>query len=150
MEDQGTIKPAGTTTQVQFRFGREAWFRSWGQECGSATWIPANPAPQWVNDQVVAGPDTDESPSSENHIYQIDAPGFPWKEFPGCRAVQICDYKDSVVIYLDGSPYQCSDFAKWHSQIYLKRLDPDPNVTIMTRDANNLLGAGWIPVPETP
>jgi hypothetical protein len=63
------------------------------------------------------------------------------------------NFKDHAVITIDGITSQCSDYYKWHSQMYLKRVNEnDPNNLDLTRDAQGLqkLGGGWITIPANP
>ncbi len=61
---------------------------------------------------------------------------------------KIGDYRERVMISLGGAWYQCSDFYKWHSKVYLAPKDQND----FTRDSmsKQALGSGWIVVPTDP
>jgi len=153
MECQGTVKPTGVTTQVAFDFKRDKWSRAWWgkQQGGGMTWgsIPEEEFTPWHDDEPIES-DEDKSPSGQNHIYQIDGAGMGWKTqplgWPYCA--NIGDYRERVMISLGGAWYQCSDFYKWHSKVYLA----PKNQTDFTRDSmsKQALGSGWIAVSTIP
>lgn len=156
MELQGTIKPSGVTTEVQFDITRKKWRRKWagsldGEE---VTWSPFDPPPNsWEDDFTMPHPDLDKdlTPSDANHIYQSDPPGLNSKmRFPGVLDyfVQTMNFKQWIDVKIDGIWYQCSDYYKWHSQVYLR----PKNETELTRHFWNRqkLNKGWITIPNEP
>ena len=60
----------------------------------------------------------------------------------------IGDLREAVFVTIDANRYQCSDFYKWHAQLYMSPKDE----TWLTRNPNRpqLLGEGWITVPDEP
>jgi hypothetical protein len=150
MECQGTVKPSGvTTTQAEFTFERDVWGRVWGKLPGEGFWSLAEVDIPWQDDGWPDDRDEDNTPSAENHIYHIDSPGCTCKDqasFTHWSA--IADWRECVWVNFGGEWYQCSNFYKWHSQIYVK----PKNATELTRDAPALqnLGGGWINVPTNP
>jgi hypothetical protein len=60
----------------------------------------------------------------------------------------IGDFRDWVVVKIDGTWWQCSDYYKWHHKMYGEPKDSD----YLTRASTNLqeLGSGWITVPNSP
>ena len=150
MECQGTVKPSDVTTEVSFDIKRDIWARAWAKPEDSNDW--AGPDPNrvpWDPDDDYDD-DEDLSPSPADHIYQIDGVGIKEKAriiSLECIAY-IADFREWVMIYIDYEWYQCSDYYKWHSQIYTKPKNDD----YITRDALSLqkLGADWITVPENP
>jgi hypothetical protein len=99
--------------------------------------------------------DEDKTPSDDNHIYHTDAPRIqtPIRDLNWDFIATIGDFKEWVIVEIDGSPYQCSDYYKWHSKIYTEPEDPnDPNNLDMTRSEWELqqLGSAWITVPDSP
>lgn len=153
MECQGTVKPCGVTTQAQFTFERDTWCRSWVKVAGEGFWTLVKADIPWQDDDWPDDADEDNTPSAQNHIYQIDGPGHGMKsQFTDfgqyTHWAHIMDLRQRVLVSFGGGWRQCSDFYKWHSQIYLK----PKNATELTRDAPALqnLGGGWIAVPDNP
>jgi hypothetical protein len=95
--------------------------------------------------------DQDRTPSAQDHIYELDGPGPTYKDRENCDYVaDIADFRECVFLWLGGVQfYQCSNWYKWHSQIYVK----PKNATELTRDApakQKLGGGAWITVPDNP
>ena len=78
MEDQGTIKPSSVTNEASFNFKRDHYSILWAcyEYIGQDEWISTPEDPEdieWRNDE---GPNAeDNTPSNQDHIYQIDSPG---------------------------------------------------------------------------
>ena len=148
MECQGTVKPSGVTTQVEFDIKRDRWAKSWKKLEGGGWNLIDNSTP-WTDDDPVNG-DEDLTPSANDHIYHIDGPGFGNKNRGPTwdYLAMIGDFREWVMIKIDGTWYQCSDYYKWHTKCYTKPKD----ATDMTRDSLILqqLGSGWITVPNSP
>ena len=146
MECQGTIKPSGVTNEVQFDIKRDKWRKTW-IKFEEGEWQLSGDATPWENDDLW---DTDEdlTPSPSNHIYSVDGPGYPGKSRIYDYRAYIGDFREWVKVKIDGTWYQCSDYYKWHSQMYLEW----KNDTEITRDSLGLqkLSAGWITVPDSP
>jgi len=109
--------------------------------------------PPWADDDGPPDdPDLDEdtSVSGNDHIYQIDGPGFgdKWRTPEWDYLCQIANFREYVKVKIGGTWYQCSDYFKWHSKLYTKPKNP----TFMTRDwaKPQVLGDGWVTVPESP
>ena len=60
----------------------------------------------------------------------------------------VFDAREWVMVKIDGSWYQCSKYYKWNT----KTITKPKNDTEMTRTyiLSQLLGSGWITVPDTP
>jgi hypothetical protein len=146
MECQGTVKPSGVTNEVQFDIKRDKWRKYWDKFEGDE-WQLSGDATPWQTDDS-SNSDEDLTPSVLNHIYSIDGPGYPGKSRIYDYRAYIGDFREWVMVEIDGTAYQCSDYYKWHSQMYLKW----KNDTEMTRDSLGLqkLSAGWITVPDSP
>jgi len=72
MECQGTVDPNGVTSEVEFDFKRDKWRRVWGKVAAGAPWNLISDATPWQPDAVAP----DLTPSTMNHIYNTDSPGF--------------------------------------------------------------------------
>ena len=148
MEDQGTVKPSGVTTEVEFDFYRETWYRAWKKKEGGDWLFVHGYTLAWTGDEFQG--DEDLIPSGDNHIYQTDGPGWATRDRGATwdYLAQIGDFRDRVRVKIDGAWYWCSDFYKWHTKCYTKPKD----VNYMTRDVMELqqLGSGWITVPDAP
>lgn len=151
IELQGTVKPSGVNAQVEFDVKREKWGKSWRMLDGG-TWglIPGCDWTPWEGDD---GSDIEEdlTPSAGDHIYGLDGPGFNTRERGLFHDYLCCiiDFREYVKVRIDGTWYDCSGFYKWHSKCYTK---PKAGTTFMTRDSIGLqiLGSGWITVPNSP
>jgi hypothetical protein len=53
-------------------------------------------------------------------------------------------------IYLHGNEYQGSDFHKWHAQLYVEAKPPTIEDLTRSDPGLQLLGSGWIVVPDNP
>jgi len=147
-EWQGTVKPTGVTTQVAFDIKRDKWRRVWVKTAAGQEWTLAADATPWEDDTSPAGA-KDLTVSGNDHIYDIDGPGFTTKSrtpynyyfYAGC-------FREYCVAQIYGRWFQVSDFGKWHAQTYLV----PKNATELTRGDWNQqkLGGGWITVPNTP
>lgn len=149
MECQGTVKPSDVTTEAVFTFEREVWSKLWVILPGESEWTLVHADTSWQDDDWDDDPDEDNTPSAENHIYQIDGPGYDRKDQALCTRFAVVNlFRQRVLVKLDGTWYQCSDFCKWHSQLYLKPKDE----LWLTRDvpAKQKLGGGWINIPANP
>jgi len=150
MECQGTVKPSGVTTQVSFDFTRMKWSKSWYKlDGGSWHVVPGmDYTGSWHNDE--ADYDEDVTVSATNHIYEIDGSGLSekYQQESYDHVAYVGDFREWVMVLIDGTPYQCSDYYKWHAQWYVK----PKNGTELTRDSTTLqkLGSGWITVPDSP
>ncbi len=149
MECQGTVKPQGLTGEVVFDFVRHRCRRMW-KKFGDGDWGPpfVDDTP-WTWDESVPDNDEDTTPSADNHIYHIDGPGFRSKDRAlGDYFAYVGDFRECVRVSIMGDMHQCSDFYKWHHQMYLK----PKNETELTRAAAGLqkLGGGWIAIPDKP
>jgi hypothetical protein len=109
----------------------------------------------WVSDEVppdpfLPQPDEDLTPSADNHIYDIDGPGCSSKirADAGDYSAYVADFRECVYVAVRGDWRQCSNFYKWHHQLYLQ----PKNDTELTRAAAGLqkLGGGWIAIPDQP
>ena len=150
MECQGTVKPSGVSDQVTFDFVRYRWGK-WWIKFGEEAWELKDNSTPWTFDDPDDNPDLsdeDQEPSETNHIYHIDGPGW------GKWSRQWCDYfaqkvnfREFVNVEIYGVNYQCSDYYKWHSQIYLKPYEGEYRVT---RDSMNKqkLESSWIIVDD--
>lgn len=148
MELQGTVKPAGVTNEVGFLFNRWVWGKIWEKSEGGGWHLERLDTP-WRDDTGENFADQDRTPSAQDHIYELDAPGPTFKHRDDCDYVaDIADFRERVLLWLGGDEfYQCSNWYKWHSQIYLK----PKNAGELTRDApakQKLGGGAWIIVPE--
>ncbi len=116
MEDRGTVFPAGAANvgTISFDLQREAWFKTWIWNPAQSKWFTAPWPPAWTYDHFVAD-DRDVTPSAQEHVYQIDGPGWYHKE-GSLPIVFRGDFRDWAVINLDGTSYQCSDYYRWHAQ----------------------------------
>lgn len=147
MECQGTVKPSGVTNQVQFNIKRLKWYRIW-EKLQGGSWQLVKDWTPWTNDDLWDG-DEDLTPSGTNHIYSLDGPGAIYNT----RSVTdyftcIGDFREWVIVNIDSTWYQCSNYYKWHSKMYAKPKDAN----YLTRDSMSLqqLGEGWIAVPNSP
>ncbi|MCK4787229.1 MAG: hypothetical protein KAV87_25945 [Desulfobacteraceae bacterium] len=143
MECQGTVKPSGVTTEVEFDFDRKCWVRMWYSSNGIDWELELDKTP-WQPDDG-GDVDEDQSPSPLNHIYQIDGPGLTWRVRPPNYVVHVGDFKEWVMVKIDGSWYQCSDYYKWYSKV---RTQPKGSTWYITRVHIylQLLGSSWIPI----
>jgi hypothetical protein len=149
MECQGTVNPSGVTNQVQFDIKRDKWSRAWNITGGG--WQPEPPSIPWTSDDTTNA-DEDLSPSTTDHIYSVDSPGLLSRDGTTCDYwARIGDFREYVVVRIDGTWYQCSDFYKWHDKMYLKPKPGGPPY-YLTRDdmSKQALGGGWITVPANP
>jgi hypothetical protein len=152
MECQGTIKPASVSNQVEFDIKRDKWVRAW-QKFGSASDPWGNPVADetpWQSDDQ-SDDDEDLTPSTTNRIYSIDAPGSAHRSRSLCDYfAKIGNYREWVVVKIDGSWYQCSDYYKWHGKVYA--CPKGTTSPFLTRDdmSKQSLGSGWIEVPSNP
>lgn len=108
MECQGTVKPSGVTSQVHFDFDRKCWARMWFSE-NAIDWDLERDKTPWQPDDG-GDVDEDQSPSPSNHIYQIDGPGLTWRVWPPKYVSHVGDFKEWVMVKIDESWYQCSDY----------------------------------------
>jgi len=147
MECQGTVEPNSVTNQVEFNIKREKWRKSWSKNQGG-DWVLDGGEPDWIDDDGT-NDDEDLTPSGDNHIYSIDGPGFIKKDLTPDYRVYIGDFREWVEVKLDGIDYQCSDYYKWHAQVWTKSKDGTNDTT---RDSLNKqkLGGGWITIPDEP
>ena len=147
MECQGTVNPSGVTTEVVFDFEREVQSRYWyifGNKYGP--WVEKyDKTDKWYEDDLRED-DEDISVSPSDHIYQTDGPGFSEKgRWGGDYLFHMANLREWVTVKIDGTPYQCSDFLKWHSQVYLKPKDAND----LTRGINEQkLGGDWIGIRD--
>jgi hypothetical protein len=150
MECQGTVKPSGVTNEVNFDIKRDRWAKCWKKK-GSEEWEipPMVDSTPWQDDDSWNN-DEDLTPSATNHIYSTDSPGFDYKdiELELDSVAMIGDFREWVIVSIDGSWYQCSNYYKWHT----KTITKPKNDTEMTRTyiLSQLLGGGWIVVPDSP
>jgi hypothetical protein len=148
MECQGSVMPSGVTDEAQFEFKRDAWAKFWKKLSGSSWVLDGNYTP-WTSDDPIDS-DEDLTPSANNNIYQIDGPGYGNKNRGPTwdYLAMIGDFREWVMVSIDGNWYQCSDYYKWHTKCYTKPKDAN----YMTRDSLSLqqLGGGWITVPNNP
>ena len=84
-------------------------------------------------------------------FYDTDRLGPRFRDRVRCDyCADIGDLKECAVLWLGGNHfYRCSDWYKWHYQIYVK---PKEGTEWLTRDvpAKQKLGGGWINVPDNP
>ena len=150
MECQGTVKPAGLTDEVELLFETWIWAKAWEKSEGGGWELAMNHTP-WHEDVAVNFVEQDRTPSAEDHIYDTDRPGHTFRDRVRCDYVaDIGDLKVCAVLSFGGDNfYQCSDWYKWHYQIYVK---PKGGTEWLTRDvpAKQKLGGGWINVPDNP
>jgi len=150
MEFQGAVKPSDVTNEVVFDIKRKKWVKVWQKLEDANEW--GDPVVNWTpwQDDDQTNNDEDLTPSGANHIYSLDGPGFAAKERTAtydCRAY-IGNFREWVMVEINSTWYQCSDYSKWHTKLYTEPKDDD----YMTRDALGLqqLGSGWITVPDSP
>jgi hypothetical protein len=150
MECQGTPKPSSITTEVEFDFNRKKWERAWEKK-GTGNWQSVVDNTPWTPDDLVET-DEDKTPSCFNYIYHIDGPGIlnlttgPTRDY----VAHIIDLKEWIMVKIDGTWYQCSDFYKWHSKIYTAPIPPlNLNMT-RSPSGSQELGSDWITVPSNP
>jgi hypothetical protein len=143
MECQGTVKPSGVTNQVEFDFDRKRWARMWFSSNG-IDWDLVRDETPWKPDE--RDDDEDKSPSPSNHIYEIDGPGLPWRTRPPNYVSLKCNLKEWVMVKIDSTPYQCSDYLRWHSKV--RTWPKDSTYTTRMPMAYQRLGSGWISVNE--
>jgi len=117
MECQGTVKPSGVGTEVEFDFKRMVERKWWKSEDG-ITWGNPQPPfkPAWTEDDLHER-DEDNTPSSDDHIYQVDGPGLTWNDWPPRYVSYSANLKEWVKVDIDGTEYQCSNFLRWHAKI---------------------------------
>ncbi len=159
MEDQGTVSPKGVKDEVTFDFKRELRGKVWKVPPGGGDWtVLSDKTDKWYDD---TGSDRiDNTPSSTDHIYQIDGPGWGMGLTSSGKYVFIVhNFREWARVKLYGTWYHCSDFLRWHSQIYLK---PRPSNPMYLRRAGaspegpgpewsyQKLGAGWQTIPAEP
>ena len=146
MECQGTVYPSGVTTEVEFNFERKKWARTWFSSNGT-NWNLEYDYTPWQEDDLRED-DEDKTPSEYDHIYQIDGPGLPWKDRPPNYVAHLVDLKEWVMVKIDGSWYQCSDYYKWHSKVRTQPKDSN----WVTREPMDFqqLGQGWIYIGNDP
>lgn len=154
MEFQATLKPGGITVPglVEFDIKREAWARFWTKWDVNGEWEPYLTVVPWDDDDPNNN-DEDLSPSGSNHIYSIDGPGWgsPYRVYLSYDHVAlIADFRERVMIKIDGTWYQCSDFYKWKTSMYLK--PKPPYIDLLTRDLSKPqdVSPGWSGVPDEP
>jgi len=153
MEFRATVKPAGIAGEVQFDIGRHKWRRGWYKVEGHDWYLASPPStnpPPWRDDDATNN-DEDLSPSASAHIYSLDGPGYPVKQrnpWVYDYLAHIADYREFVRVKIGSQWYRCSDFYKWHAQIYIKPKD----AAYLTRDVpeRQKLGGGWITIPNMP
>jgi len=130
-----------------FDLTREAWGRAWYRLEGQP-WSLCEERVPWESDDASQN-DEDLTPYN-NHIYMIDAPGCPSRNRTevGDYVLFVSDFREWALVSIMGEMRQCSDFYKWHHQLYLQ----PKNETDLTRAAAGLqkLGGGWIVVPDEP
>ncbi len=143
MECQGTVKPSGVTTEAEFDFDRKCWARMWVSPDGYDWDLDQDKTPWYPDD--LREDDEDKTVSSNDHLYQTDGPGLPWNDRPPNYVSHVADLKEWVMIKIDGSWYQCSNYYKWHSKV---QTQPKGITSYITREdmAYQRLGSGWIQV----
>ncbi len=148
MECQGTVKPHGVTTEVTFDFRRDACWKIWHRLEGGNWGNPVQDRPPWQDDNTTEG-DEDKTPSGEDHIYEIDGPGMIGRGRPPDYTADIMNLREYVCVLVSGNWRQCSDFYKWHHQMYTM---PKAGTVWRTRSdpALQKLGGGWINIPNNP
>jgi len=148
MECQGVVMPSGVTNEVVFDIKRDEWVKVW-KKLDGASWIEHENWTPWQDDDGTNN-DEDLTPSGANHIYSIDGPGFAAKERTATYdyLALIGNFREWVMVEIDSTWYQCSDYSKWHTKLYTEPKDDD----YMTRDSwgLQLSGDGWITVPDSP
>jgi hypothetical protein len=146
MEDQGTVYPSHVANEVLFDLTREKQGRTWMRTSGGQ-WNMVGDFPVWTDDDA-GQTDEDISPSADDHIYAIDGPGFADKRRSWDEKVHVVNLRESVIVSIYGNQYQCSDFLKWHSKVYVQ----PKNDTELTRAAaaQQSLGSGWIAIGSNP
>jgi hypothetical protein len=154
METQGTVtppKPVAEPYPVAFDFVREVWGRAWEKHIAENWILVRDLTGMWHDDEQGVNEDEDLTVSGggQNHIYDIDEPGYSDKlrtDFD--YGAQILDFREIVNVNLYGVWFQTSDYFTWHSQLYLV----PKNATELTRDSMDMqkLGPGWIAIPENP
>jgi len=147
MECQGTVMPTGVKPwHAAFDFFREKRKKAWVRPRESSQWVCEDQSQTWNPDEIPD--DGDAIPSEEDHIYHIDGPGSAGKERIVDYIVQMVNLREYAKVQLYGTWRQCSDFHRWHSQLYLK----PKNETELTRHDmdRQKLGAGWIAFPANP
>jgi len=148
MECQGTVKPSGVTNEVEFDIKRDKWGKAW-EKLQGGSWTLFNNSTPWKPDDS-HNDDEDLTPSTSDHIYQIDGPGITVKNRGSTwdYIAHIFDFREWVMVSIDSNWYQCSNYYKWHSKCYTEPKDAN----YMTRDSLSLqqLGSGWITVPSSP
>lgn len=149
MECQGTVTPSGVTTEVSFDFHREEQSKYWyifGDKDDPWT-LDYDRTDKWYEDDWRED-DEDKSVSSADHIYQTDGPGFRDRDRLGGDYLFFpANLREWVTVQIDETPCQCSDFCKWHSQVYLK---PRSYFHLTRGKTQQELGEGWMTMPSSP
>jgi hypothetical protein len=149
MECQGTVKPSGVKNEVNFDIKRDRWAKCW-EKWDGGVWFPTDNSTPWQDDDP-DNSDEDLVPSDRDYIYSIDGPGFIIKNRGPTwdYLAMFFDAREWVIIKIDGSWYQCSDYYKWHSKTITVPKLTDNEMTRAYMDLQ-LLGGGWIIVPDSP
>ena len=162
MESQGTTKPRGLKDMgFEFRFKREVHGVGWRILPGQSEW---HEYPLWMKKETWHD-DTDyntqdNTPSALNHIYEIDAPGIiEYKAEDLVRVFGCHIFRERVSVKLYGTWYVCSNYLRWHHQMYV---DPDPEKPGWLHRAGSSstgplldwayqkLGGNWMEIPLFP
>ena len=123
MQLRATISPAGfnAVSNVIYNHKRTKEANSWSKESGLWSAIPNKYSPPGTDDDLYEDLE-DNTPSSLNHIYDVDTPGLQiefiniWEE-----AVRKWSFVNFVYIKLGTSPWiKCSDDYLWHSIVWLE------------------------------
>lgn len=155
MECRGTVKPTGVVAEVEFHWLRDLYRKIWKKKVGGAWAIESDKTP-WEPDDHANHTDEDNTPSTtagkKDYIFQLDAPRLLFKTTTASwdYLAYIGDFRDRVEVKIYGQWYQCSDFYKWHAQLYtMPKPNDAPNMTRTALDEQKL-GQGWITIPANP
>ena len=146
---RGTVSPSGISSLapgIQFRFIRTKEKCSWRKWPDGWARV-GNYQPPGTED----GPDPREqdiTPSSEDHIYAMDAPGIDGTVDICTEMVHRVHLTQYVEMLLPGPGEEwrrCSDNVEWHSYVWIVKRGP-PNNDWARRISGNSVGPGF---PET-
>jgi len=151
METQGIVLPSGVTANdATFDFARWERSKEWYKVTDDSEWICVPPTHDWLSDEGPDNSDEDLTPSSSDHIYQIDGPGCGTRNrlHPVDYRFSVSNFRECVYVILYGNTHQCSDWFRWHDKFYIVPKDEE----FITRGGMEYqgLGAGWIAWPDTP
>jgi hypothetical protein len=153
VELQGTVYPSGVSTNkfgIEFDFERDKYGTLWFKEIGGAQWLIDPDSESAWDDDDPNNDDEDLSPSSHDHIYAIDGPGYGSHGRGTDGQFYVRNFREHVWVKLYGRWYQCSTFFKWHVQLYIIPKPNDPSWLTRTAISQQLLGAGYVITSSPP